>query len=141
MNLTPRTQQEIKTVYAAFIFAWFAILFILHEMNLSRHDIAPWVWIVVVAAAISAIAAGYVIRKKFFKLSNQVLGSDPGKARGHWRAANLIGLNSALSVTFYGAVLKLLGSGWLVPGIFFGVSLGLLVLWRPRELDVAPSLT
>lgn len=49
----------------------------------------------------------------------------------------LLGFCSAFNLTLCGAVLKYFGSDWLLPGIFFGFSLGFLLLWRPRELAVS----
>jgi hypothetical protein len=137
LNALPTKQPEIKAVYAAFIASWFCFLFLVHEMNFPQHSVSVWIWVALTLAASSAIVVGFVIRKKFFKLSTEALLRDPNKARSHWRSANVIGFNCAMSVTVYGAVLKLLGSGWLVPGIFFSVSLGLLLLWRPRQLELS----
>jgi hypothetical protein len=131
----PTTQLDLKVVYAAFIVAWFCIPFMVHEMNFPQHDVSVWISVALTVAASCAVVAGFVMRKKFFKLSAEALLRDPNKARSHWRAANVIGFNCALSVTVYGAALKLLGSGWLVPGIFFCVSLCLLLLWRPNPLE------
>ena len=43
-------------------------------------------------------------------------------------------LSCAMSIAIFGVALKFLGSSWLVPGIFFGLSLCFLLLWRPSQL-------
>jgi hypothetical protein len=69
-----------------------------------------------------------------FAQSTQALPRNPRLALSLCRSANVIGFSCASSMTVYGVALKLLGSSWLVPGILFAVSLGFLVLWRPRPL-------
>jgi hypothetical protein len=43
-----------------------------------------------------------------------------------------------MNVTIFGVALKFIGTGWLVPGIFFAVGFGFLVLWGPRS-NLRPS--
>jgi hypothetical protein len=81
-----------------------------------------------------AIIAGYVLRKKLFKQSVEALPSDVRKALRLWRGAHSIGFSFAMSMTIFGVALKFLGSSWYVAGIFFCLSLGFLLLWRPRQL-------
>jgi len=89
-----------------------------------------------VVAAVIFVADGFFMRKRFFKLSTESFPRDVGKALRLWRGAHLISFCCAMSLAILGWVLKVFGS-WSVPGIFFGLSLGLLLLWRPRELTVS----
>jgi hypothetical protein len=105
----------------------------IHTMNPPQRIVSALVLVAFAVAAVYAIAVGVVMRKKFFAQSTEVLLADPLKALSRWRTANFIGFSCAMSVTIFGVVLKLFGTGWLVPGIFFAVSLVFFVLWRPRS--------
>jgi hypothetical protein len=134
MDAISRTQTGIKLVYRIFILAWFCFLFILHKINPVPRDVPAGFFVVFCVLAASAIGSGFVMRRKFFKLMAEALPNDPRQASQFWRSANLVSLGCALNPSIYGVVLKIVGSGWLVPGIFFALSLGFLLLWRPRQL-------
>jgi len=108
-----------------------------HKMNLPLRDVSARVSVVLCILAVSAIAVGFVMRRRFFKLTTEALPHDPRKASQFWRSANFISFCCAMNPTIYGVVLKILGSGWLVPGMLFGLGLGFLLLWRPRQLAVS----
>jgi hypothetical protein len=57
-----------------------------------------------------------------------------GTSLKFWKAAHIIGFCVAIDLALFGSALRFLGSSWFVPGIFFALSLGLLFLWRPRQL-------
>jgi len=137
MDAIPRTQTEVKLVHRGFILAWFCSLFMVHKMNLPLRDVSARVSVVLCILAVSAIAVGFVMRRRFFKLTTEALPHDPRKASQFWRSANFISFCCAMNPTIYGVVLKILGSGWLVPGMLFGLGLGFLLLWRPRQLAVS----
>jgi hypothetical protein len=118
-----------------YILVWLCSLFVVYKMNPPHRDVSVLLSVLLVLGALTAIIVGFIMRKKFFKLSTETLARDPRKARRHWRAANGIGFSCAMSVSVYGAALRLLGSDWLVAGILYGVSLGFLLLWRPRQLQ------
>jgi hypothetical protein len=85
-------------------------------------------------AAVVAIAVGFVMRKKFLAQSREIFRGDPHEALSGWKLAHFIGFGCAMSVTIFGVALKFIGTGWLVPGVFFAVGLGFLLLWRPRPI-------
>jgi hypothetical protein len=74
------------------------------------------------------------MRKKLFTQSTESLPGDLGKALRLWRGAHLVSFSNAMSIAILGVALKFLGTSWLVPGVFFGLSLGFLLLWRPRQM-------
>ncbi|MGB2668152.1 MAG: hypothetical protein WAK48_29440 [Candidatus Acidiferrum sp.] len=134
MDAISKTQNEIKFAYVAFVGSWFCFLFMVHTMNRPRQSVSSWVLGGLAFAAVYAVIVGFVIRKKFFRQSAQALSVDLPKALKFWKVAHIIGFCCALDLALFGFALKFLGSSWLVPGIFFGLSLGFLLLWRPREL-------
>jgi hypothetical protein len=105
-----------------------------HEMNLPHRSVSPWVLVAFVFAAVCAVAAGFVMRKKLFALSTESLPGDPSKALRLWRGAHFISFSNAMSITILGVALRFLGTSWSVPGVLFGLSLGFLLLWRPRQM-------
>jgi hypothetical protein len=126
-----KTRTHIWVIYSSYIVSWFCFLFMIRTMNPPRRTVSPLVLAAFAGAAIYAIVSGFVMRKKFLVQSTEVVRSDPSKAASQWRMAHSIGFSCAMSVTILGVALKLLGTGWLLPGMFFAVSLGFLVLWRP----------
>ena len=136
MDIKSKTQTETKLAYSAFILAWFCFLFFVYKANFLRRTISAIALVAFCLAAVYAIVIGFVMREKFFKQSTEALSGNPPKALHLWKAANVIGWCCAMNLTVFGVVLKFLGGSWLVLGIFFVMSLGFLLLWRPRPLLV-----
>lgn len=133
-NAISGTQTEIELAHVGFIFAWFCFIFMVHKMNLPHRIVSSWVLVAFVFAAVCVVASGFVMRKKLLRLSTESFSGDLGKALRLWRGAHFISFSNAISITILGAALKFLGTSWLVPGILFGLSLGFLLLWRPRQM-------
>jgi len=74
------------------------------------------------------------MRKTLFKKSADALAGSGGEALRHWRGAHIIGFTHAMSIAIFGAVLRFIGCSWHIAGIFFGLSLCFLLLWRPRQM-------
>jgi len=111
-------------------------------MNRPLRSVSSWILGGLVFAAAYIVTMGFVLRKRFFRQSTEALAVDLPKALKFWKVAHIIGFCFAIDLAVFGSVLKFLGSSWLVPGIFFGLSLGFLLLWRPRQLapsDVQPE--
>jgi hypothetical protein len=141
-NAISGTQTEIELAHVGFVFSWFCLLFMVHKMNLPLRAVPAPAFVVLCIFAASAIVACFVMRRRLFKMTTEALPDDPRKASQFWRSANLGSFVCAMNPAICGVVLKILGSGWLVPGMLFGVGLGFLLLWRPRQLavsDVQPA--
>ena len=134
MDAISRTQREVKLVHRGFILAWFCLVFMIYKMHLPQRSVSPSVLVAFVLAAAIAIWAGFVLRKVLFKKSADALPDHMGEALRRWRGAHFVGFSNAMSVAILGAVLRFIGSGWSVAGIFFGLGLGLLLLWGPRQM-------
>jgi hypothetical protein len=104
-------------------------------MNRPLHSVSSWVLSGLIFVAVYAVIAGFLMRKKFFRQSAEARSVDDlPKALKFWKLAHIIGFCFAMDLALFGSVLKFLGRSWLVPGIFFSLSLGFLLLWRPRQL-------
>jgi len=136
LDATSKTQTEIELVHVWFICAWFCFIFMAQQMNLPHRSVSSRALVASVVAAVCFVADGFFMRKRLFRQSTESLTGDDGKAIRLWRGAHLISFCCAMSVAILGFVLKFFGSSWLVPGIFFGLSLGFLLLWGPRKLAV-----
>ena len=129
-----RVQTEIELANVGFIVAWFCVLFMVHKMNPPQRNVSSRLLIVFVLWTAVVVWAGFVLRKMLFKKSADVLAHSVGAALKHWKGAHIIGFCNAMSIAILGAVLKFFGSSWPLAGIFFGLSLGLLLLWGPRPM-------
>jgi hypothetical protein len=107
-----------------------------HTMSVPLRHVSAWLFVALCILATYAIFVGFVMRRRFFKRATGALPHDPRKASQFWKSANVISFCSATNPTIFGVVLKILGSSWLVPGILFGLGLGFLLLWRPRQMTV-----
>jgi hypothetical protein len=136
LDQTSKTQTEIELVHLWFICAWFCFIFMAQKMNLPHRSVSSRASVASVVAAVIFVADGFFMRKRIFRLSTESLG-DVSRALRLWRGAHLISFCCAMSIAILGLVLKFFGSSWLVPGIFFGLSLGFLLLWRPRQLAMS----
>ena len=136
LDVKSRTQTETKLTYSGFILSWFCFLFFVYKVNSPRRTISAIALVAFCLAAVYVIVIGFVMRKKLFKQSTETISGNPEKALHLWKAANVVGWCCAMNLNVFGVVLKFLGGSWLVLGIFFVMSLGFLLLWRPRPLPV-----
>jgi hypothetical protein len=128
------TQTEIELAHVGFIFAWFSFIFMVHKMNLPQRSVSIWVITAFILATAIMIWCGFVVRKMLFKKSADALPGNVVEALRRWKGAHSIGFSNAISIAIFGAVLRFIGSSWYVAGIFFGLSLCLLLLWAPRQM-------
>jgi hypothetical protein len=129
-----KVQTEIELVHIALLGSWFCFLFMLHTMNPRVRSVAVWVVAAFISACVYVFVFGFVTRKKIFRRSAEALPGDLPNALKFWKLAHIIGFGYAMNLALSGFALKFLGSNWLVPGILFGLSLGFLLLWRPRQI-------
>ena len=132
-----KTQTEIELFHIGFLGSWFCFLFIVHKINLPQRTISSGLLVTSVLTTAIAIWSGFVMRKTLFKKSADALPGNVGEALRRWRGAHFIGFTNAMSIAIWGVVLRFVGSSWYVAGVFFGLSLGFLLLWRPRQLAVS----
>jgi hypothetical protein len=141
LDATSKTQTEVKLFYNGIIVAWFGFLFVGYKTTPPHRNVSALVLVAFCLAAGFAIVIGFILRKKLFKQSTDALSGNPRKALYFWRGGNLIGWCCAIDLAIFGVALKFLGSSSLVLGVFLAVSLGFLLLWRPRPLIVNSART
>jgi hypothetical protein len=85
-----KTQTEIELTHVGFLGAWFCMLFMVHKMNLPLRDVSALVFVAFCILAAFVIFLGFVMRRRFFKLTTEALPHDPRKAGQFWKSANVI---------------------------------------------------
>jgi len=90
---------------------------------------------IVLGVAVWSAAGAFLLRNQFVSRSVDKLMINPAdtKAARQWEVGQIISLAMAEGVAMWGVVLRLgLGGTLAQAGIFYAVSLFLLVLWTPR---------
>jgi hypothetical protein len=131
-----KAESKMWVAYGAHIFAWFCYGYILRSLALPTRHVSPWVPLGLAAAAVYSVVVGFVIRRKFLAFPAEGVALDFSSVLKRWRVGNFTCFACATTITLLGFALKILGSTWLLPGIFFGVGLGFLLWWRPRPLPL-----
>jgi F0F1-type ATP synthase membrane subunit c/vacuolar-type H+-ATPase subunit K len=132
------TLRTMRTLFAAFLTTWFLFLLVIRLGKPPETPVSPLIVTALALAALTDLAIGFTMRKRLLDPALETLARDRenSTALGQWRQGNLIGFCFAESITLFGLVLKFLGAGWNVAGVFFAAGLLLLLLWQPR---LAPS--
>jgi hypothetical protein len=134
LDSKPKAERKMWVVFGAHVFAWFSYGFMLRLLDTPTRHVSSWVPLGLAAGAVYSIVVGLVMRRKFFAVPTDGVAVDSSRVLNRWRVGNFTGFACATTITLLGFALKILGSTWLLPGIFFGVGLGFLLLWRPRPL-------
>ena len=134
-----KAERKMSVVYGAHVFAWFSYGFILRSLKIPTRHVSAWVPPGLAAAAVYSVVVGFVMPRKFFVVPAEGVVVDSSRVINRWRVGNSTRFACATTITLLGFTLKIIGSTWLLPGIFFGVGLGFLLLWRPRPLPLSVS--
>lgn len=131
-----RNFQQIRIIHAIFLMTWFLFLLQIKIVSPQERPIPIVFPAVMGILCISEIGLALFFRARYISAAVEVLRSDPANptALAKWRMGNLLCFVFAETVTLFGLVLKFLGAGWNVAGIFFGVGLCLMLLWTPRPI-------
>jgi hypothetical protein len=80
------------------------------------------------------VAIAFFFRQRMLPSALETMRSNPedATALGRWRAANILSMVFAPSVSLLGFVLRFLGGSRPVAWLFFLASIILMWLWRPR---------
>jgi len=132
---------NLRLVHVAFFVSWFLFIFVIETAQPTRIANAS----MIIPAALgligfSEIGVGFFLRSKFIREAETVLRTEPENqaAKLKWRTGNFLSFCFAETITLFGVVLKFLGFGWNIAGIFFAVGMLLLILWTPRKSEALP---
>src|SRR5258706_8908247 len=140
MTSREKAVAEIWTIYATFVITFFLFILMIQMAKPAEKTVASVMIAALGIAAISSVAIGTTLRKKFLDGAAERLRGDPQDARGlHlWRTGNILSFTIAESAMLLGVALKFLGARWTVSGVFFAFGAILMALWMPR-VDIYPS--
>jgi hypothetical protein len=126
--------RQMRMVHAVFVTA--VLLFVLEAELLARNEMinSPTVPIAIAVVAVLDVNIGYAFRRIKLNPALRKLRVEPNDsdALKQWRSSTMVSLVLALTVGFYGLVLRFLGAVRLVSWPFYLVALILFLVWRPQ---------
>lgn len=130
----------MRTVHAGFLVSWCAFIYVVNIIQPSSTGAPEFFPVTLGMVAASEIGLALFLRSRFIATAEAALRSNPEDraAAAKWMRGQLLSLVLAETVTLFGLVLKVLGFGWSVIGVFFGAGLLLLLLWMPRKIHMIP---
>jgi hypothetical protein len=136
-----QTLQQVRILHVAFVMTWFLFILLLKFVQPPFGATAPEFFPLALGlVCVSEVGLALFFRARLIAVSEDVLRSDPENkaALVKWRTGNLLSFCFAETITLFGLMLKLLGFGWKVAGVFFAGGLILLMLWAPRKIQSMP---
>lgn len=132
--------REIQLVHFVFVATWFMFLLIFRFISPTQSSLPPYFPGVLGLVCAADVTIGFVRRRYYFSAATELLRVEPESRAGlaKWRVANIVSFVFAETVTLVGFVVRFLGWGWNIAGIFYDVGLFLLILWSPRKIEVLP---
>lgn len=137
MNLLQATLREMRILHAVFmltVLLYIYTLIVLHpqERKVSSATVSSFA-----AESIAAAGLALLFRSRKITPALEILYRDPEdkSALARWRSGNILSFVLTETIVLFGFMLKYLGSGWNVAGVFFVVGTLLFLVWRPR-IDV-----
>jgi len=136
-----QTLQQVRILHVAFVMTWFLFILLLKFVQAPFGTNVPEFFPLALGfVCVSEVGLALFFRTRLIAASEAVLRSDPDNkaALAKWRTGNLLSFCFAETITLFGLMLKLLGFGWKVAGVFFAGGLILLLLWAPRKIQSMP---
>lgn len=144
MNIAQTTLRRMRIIHGVFLLA--AILYIwvpfvaVHNngRTVTREFVATFsLALGVMVLCIIGLAAYF--RSRYVHPSSEKLRDNPddAEAAGNWRKGIVLSLVFCESIVLYGLVMRILGVGWNISGIFYAVGILLMLVWTPR-LELPP---
>jgi hypothetical protein len=137
VNLLQATLREMRILHAVFmltVLLYIYTLIVLHpqERKVSSATVSSFA-----AESIAAAGLALLFRSRKITPALEILYRDPEdkSALARWRSGNILSFVLTETIVLFGFMLKYLGSGWNVAGVFFVVGTLLFLVWRPR-IDV-----
>ena len=132
--------RKIRLVHFAFVGSWFLFLLIFKFISPIQSSLPAYFPAALGLVCAADITISFIRRRYYFSAALELLRAEPESRAGlaKWRVANIVSFAFAETVTLFGFVLRFLGWGWNIAGIFFAVGLFLLLLWTPRRIEVLP---
>jgi hypothetical protein len=137
-----QTLQQVRILHVAFVITWFLFILVLKfvQPTFGITNAPEFFPLALGFVGVSEVGLALFFRARLIATSEAVLRSDSGNkaALAKWRTGNLLSFCFAETISLFGLMLKLLGFGWNVVGVFFAAGLILLLLWAPRKIQSVP---
>ena len=134
-----QTLQQVRILHVGFVTAWLSFIFVLKFFQPAEGVTnAPSFFPLVLGfVCVSEVGLALFFRARLIATSEAILRADPENkdALAKWRTGNLLSFCFAETITLFGLMLRLLGFGWNVAGVFFAGGSILLLLWAPRKIQ------
>lgn len=127
--------QIVRVIHIVFILSLLLYIFLVIPMlQITPKAVNPVIVGGLALAVVSELSVRPYLQKSLLVLAEARLRRDPNdlQARRIWFTGHLLNFCMAESIGLFGVVLKILGAPWSIAGIFFAVSLLLLLYWTPR---------
>jgi F0F1-type ATP synthase membrane subunit c/vacuolar-type H+-ATPase subunit K len=138
-----QTLQQVRILHVAFVMTWFLLILVLKFIQppLGTTNTPEFFPLALGFVCVSEVGLALFFRARLVAASEAVLRSDSENkdALSKWRTGNLLSFCFAETITLFGLMLKLLGFGWKIAGVFFASGLILLLLWTPRRVQPLPG--
>ncbi len=134
------TLRYLRIVHATFLFTVLLYFYALTVLRPQEHRVPPAIVICFMAVSTGTITLALFFRSRKVTPAVEILrrNAEDAVALTNWRSGNILSFTLAETIVLFGFVLKYLGAGWNLAGIFFGVGVFLFFVWTPR-LDVPTS--
>jgi hypothetical protein len=99
MDVSSKTESEVRLVYRGFILAWFCFPFMVYKTNLPFRDVSAAAFVALCVLAPSTIVLGFMMRRRFFKLTAEARLRNQGDSTRISRFANSRSMPTAIRLS------------------------------------------
>jgi hypothetical protein len=132
--------RSVRVLHLVFLLTVPLFIINLRVLQPAEHGISFVTVSVFVFLCLSDIAIAISFRARMITPSVERLRVNPQDAAAlmRWRSGVITSFTFAETVVLFGFMLKILGAGWNIAGVFFALGSLLFVAWTPK-LDVTPG--
>ncbi len=140
MSLIQATLRETRILHAVFMLTVPLYIYTLVVLHPQERKISSAMVSSFAVESIAAAGLALLFRSRKITPALEILHRNPEDtaALARWRAVNILSFTLTETIVLFGFVLKYVGAGWNLAGIFFVVGVFLFLAWTPR-LDVPAS--
>lgn len=141
MDAAEKALHNARVLHAGLFLTSIAYIVVpLAVIKAQTKEINPAIVAVVSLIAVSDLGIAAFFRGKMVKSAGETLAQNPedAGAAAKWSRGVLLSLVFCTSTVLLGLVLRILGAGWNVCGVFFIAGILLLLAWTPK-LDLPSS--
>jgi hypothetical protein len=138
LSAAGRALRNLRLVHTVFLLTVVLYIVVIGFVPATTRQPQAMLLYVFAAIGFSDVLFAFLLRSQLVTPPAEALRVNPDDAAAlqKWRSGNLISFVLAETLALLGLVLKFLGFGWNIAGVFFAVSIALLMLFTPKlELE------